>query len=71
MKKIVSRLFALFGYNAVAVVGGASVLGGIAVWKAAVLAGVASVLPVVQKLAAAYVNDGVLSDSEADEAFGN
>ena len=71
MKKIVARLFALFGYNAVAVVGGASVLGGIAVWKAAVLAGGASVLPVVQKLAAAYVNDGVLSDSEADEAFGN
>jgi len=53
------------------VVGGASLLGGIAVWKAAVLAGVASLLPIVQKLAVGYMNDGVLTDAEADEAFGN
>jgi hypothetical protein len=71
MKKIVTRLVATFGNNVLVVVGGASLLGGIAVWKAAVLAGVASVLPVLQKLAKGYMNDGVLSDEEADSAFGN
>jgi hypothetical protein len=71
MKKIVTRLVATFGNNVLVVVGGASLLGGIAVWKAAVLAGVASLLPIVQKLAVGYMNDGVLTDSEADEAFGN
>jgi hypothetical protein len=71
MKKIVTRLVATFGNNVLVVVGGASLLGGIAVWKAAVLAGVASVLPIVQKLAVGYMNDGVLTDAEADEAFGN
>lgn len=71
MKKIVTRLFAMFGYNAIAVIGGASVLGGIAVWKAAVLAGFASIIPVVQRLAAGYMNDGTLSSDEADSAFGN
>lgn len=69
MKKTVTRLVALFGYNMIAVVGGASLLGGIAVWKAAVLAGFASVLPVLQRLAGAYMNDGELSQAEVDSAF--
>ena len=71
MKNVLTRLVALFGYNMIAVVGGASLLGGIAVWKAAVLAGFASVLPVLQRLAAAYMDDGNLSDAEVDSAFGN
>lgn len=71
MKKVLTRLVALFGYNMIAVVGGASLLGGIAVWKAAVLAGFASILPVVQRLAGGYMNDGELSQDEVDSAFGN
>lgn len=71
MRTILTRIFALFIYNAIAVIGGASLLGGIEVWKAAVLAGVASVLPVAQKLAKSYLVDGKLTAGEADEAFGN
>ena len=69
MKKVLTRLVALFGYNMIAVVGGASLLGGIAVWKAAVLAGFASVLPVLQRLAGAYMNDGELTQADVDSAF--
>lgn len=69
MKKIVARLFALFGYNMVGVIGGASLLGGIPVWKAAVLAGFASILPVTQELFAAYMDDGELSAEEVESAF--
>jgi len=51
------------------IIGGASILGGIPVWKAAVLAGVAAASQVVEKLARAYADDGIVSREELNAAF--
>lgn len=63
------RIFAVFVMNAMAIIGGASVIGGIEPWKAAFLAGVTATATVLQKLAAAYADDGVVTADEIDAAF--
>ncbi len=63
------RIFAVFIMNAMAIIGGASVIGGIEPWKAAFLAGVTATATVMQKLAAAYADDGVVTAAEVDAAF--
>jgi hypothetical protein len=70
MKSISLRVLAVFGYSAMGIIGGAAVLGDIPVWKAAVLAGIASASQVVEKLARAYADDGKVSKVELDEIFG-
>jgi hypothetical protein len=70
MKTISLRVLAVFGYSAMGIIGGAAVLGDIPVWKAAVLAGIASASQVIEKLARAYADDGKISKAELDEAFG-
>lgn len=70
MKTIGLRIVATFVYSAMSIVGGASVLGGIPVWKAAVLAGIAAAAQVLERLARAYADDGKISRTEIDEAFG-
>lgn len=52
------------------IIGGASVLGDIPVWKAAVLAGIAAAAQVGEKLARAYANDGVVDKAELAQIFG-
>ena len=69
MRQIAGRVLATFVYNATAVIGTASLLGGIPIWKAAVMAGLASAVQVVQKLASAYLDDGYLDEDEIEEAF--
>jgi hypothetical protein len=71
MKSISLRVLAVFGYSAMGIIGGAAVLGDIPVWKAAVLAGIASASQVVEKLARAYADDGKVSKVELDEIFGS
>jgi hypothetical protein len=70
MKQILFRVFAVFGYTAMGIIGGASVLGDIPVWKAAVLAGIAAVAQVGEKLARAYANDGTVDKAELAAIFG-
>lgn len=70
MKSIILRIVATFSYSAMSIIGGASVLGGIPVWKAAVLAGVAAAAQVIERLARAYADDGKISRAEVDSAFG-
>ncbi|CAB4147724.1 hypothetical protein UFOVP519_42 [uncultured Caudovirales phage] len=70
MKTVVLRVFAVFAYSSMSIIGGASVLGGIPVWKSAVLAGIVAVAQVVEKLARAYADDGRISKAELNEAFG-
>jgi hypothetical protein len=70
MKTIVLRVSAVFAYSSMSIIGGASVLGGIPVWKSAVLAGIVAVAQVVEKLARAYADDGRISKAELNEAFG-
>ena len=46
-------------------------IGDIPVYKAAILSGVAAVAQVLQKLAIAFADDGVLTKEELDAAFAN
>jgi hypothetical protein len=68
-KQIAWRIVAVFGYSAMSIVGGASIIGGIPVWKAALLAGISACAQVVEKLARAYADDGVITDDELNAAF--
>jgi len=72
MKKaqdIAQRLLSLFMANALAIVTGSAIVGGIPVWKAAALAGFTAVAQVAEKLAKASV-DGTLTAQEISDAFG-
>jgi len=64
-----ARIAATFVYQAMAVIGGASIIGGIPVYKAALLSGVTATATVIQKLAAAYADDGKITLEELDAAF--
>ena len=46
-------------------------IGGIPVYKAAILSGVAAVAQVLQKIAIAFADDGKLTREELDAAFSN
>jgi 3-deoxy-D-manno-octulosonic-acid transferase len=65
----VGRIMAVFAMNAMAIIGGSSLIGGIHPLKAAFLAGVTSAATVIQKLAAAYADDGKITSDEIDAAF--
>jgi len=52
-----------------AIIGGASMIGDIHVHKAAILSGVAAVAQVLQKIAIAFADDGILTREELDAAF--
>ena len=65
------RIVSVFGIQVMAIIGGASMIGGIPVYKAAMLSGVAAVAQVLQKLAIAFADDGQLSKAELDAAFSN
>jgi len=72
MKKaqdVAQRLLSLFMANALAIVTGSAIVGGIPVWKAAALAGFTAVAQVAEKLAKASV-DGNLTAQEISDAFG-
>lgn len=63
------RIFAVFLMNAMAIIGSSSLIGGIEPWKAAFLAGATAAATVLQKLAAAYADDGKITADEIDSAF--
>ena len=65
----IGRIGAVFCMNAMAIIGGSSLIGGIDPYKEALLAGITSTAAVIQKLAAAYADDGVLTKAEIDSAF--
>ena len=63
------RILSVFGIQCMAIIGGASMIGDIPVHKAAILSGVAAVAQVLQKIAIAFADDGVLTREELDAAF--
>tara|TARA_Y100001963_G_scaffold158649_2_gene259023 strand:+ start:1671 stop:1931 length:261 start_codon:yes stop_codon:yes gene_type:complete len=65
------RILSVFGIQCMAIIGGASMIGDIPVYKAAILSGVAAVAQVLQKLAIAFADDGKLTQAELDAAFQN
>lgn len=69
VKSVSLRIAATFAYSAMAVIGSASIVGGIPVWKAAVLAGVSATAQVVERLARAYADDGKITMEELNAAF--
>jgi hypothetical protein len=69
MKQIILRVFAVFGYSSLAMIGGASMLG-VSVVKGAALAGIVAASQVIEKLARAYADDGQITKSELNEIFG-
>jgi energy-converting hydrogenase Eha subunit H len=66
--KIAKRMLALFLVTALATVGAGAAIG-IDVWQAALLAGIMGIANVIEDLARGYLNDGVLTDEEIDQAF--
>lgn len=67
-KTILQRVVAVFVVNSLPIIGGASMLGNIPVWKAALLAGFTACTEVFIKLARASL-DGELTMEEINEAF--
>lgn len=65
---ILSRIVATFLTSALGIIGGAAVLGGISIYKSALLAGFAACAQVIERLAKASL-DGVLTFEEINEAF--
>ena len=73
MKKytdIGGRIVATFLVNALGIISGAAIIGGISIWKSAALAGFTAVAHVVEKLAKASL-DGKLTFEEINSAFVN
>ena len=65
---IVQRIASTFVVNAMAIIGGASILGGITVAKSAALAGISACVTVIERLARASV-DGDLTMEEVNASF--
>lgn len=68
LQSIAQRILAVFVVSALPIIGGASMLGDIPVWKAAMLAGFTACMEVFIKLAKASL-DGELTMDEINEAF--
>jgi hypothetical protein len=66
--KIAKRMLSLFLVSALATIGAGAAIG-IDVLHTALLAGIMGVANVVEDLARGYLNDGVLTDEEIDQAF--
>jgi hypothetical protein len=69
LKQILLRILAAFAASGLGVVGAGSIAG-IPLWKAMFMAGIGSVATVVERLARLYLDDGHLSSSDIDSAFG-
>jgi len=65
---IVQRIISTFIVNSMAIIGGASIIGGIPVVKSAMLAGISACVTVIERLARSSV-DGNLTSSEINAAF--
>lgn len=65
---IIQRIISTFIVNAMAIIGGASIIGGISVAKSAMLAGISACVTVIERLARASV-DGNLTKEEINAAF--
>jgi hypothetical protein len=68
VKQVLLRILAVFGASGLSVVG-AGAIAGVPLWKAAMMAGVGGVATVVEGLARAYMDDGVLTSAEINDVF--
>jgi hypothetical protein len=68
VKQILLRILAVFGASGLSVVG-AGAIAGVSLWKAVLMAGVGGVATVIEGLARAYMDDGVLDAEEINAVF--
>lgn len=68
MKQILFRILAAFAATGLSVVG-AGALAGVPLWKAVLMAGIGGVAFVVEGLARAFMDDGVLTLDEINDVF--
>lgn len=66
---IILRIFAVFGYSALAAIAGGSIVG-VEIWQSAAIAGLMAAAKVIEALLRAWADDGVLTSQEISEAFG-
>lgn len=69
LNQVLLRILAAFAASGLGVIG-AGALAGVQLWKAMLMAGVAAVATVVERLARLYLEDGNLSAKDIDVAFG-
>lgn len=68
MKTILFRILATFAASGLSVIG-AGAIAGVELWKAVMMAGISGVAFVVEGLARAYMDDGILTKEEIDAVF--
>jgi len=69
VRTFILRILATFIATALGVIG-AGAIAGVDVLKACLMAGIAGVASVIEKIARTYMEDGELTDADINEAFG-
>ena len=67
---IIKRMLAVFIATALSVIGAGAIVG-VNFWISAGMAGIGGVATVLERLARAYIEDGILSKDEINAAFNN
>lgn len=65
---VIGRIIATYVASALAFIGGGAIIG-VDVWMSAALGGLIAIFKVIEKLALAYVEDGVLDRKEVNQIF--
>ena len=65
---VTGRIIATYVASALAFIGGGAIIG-VDVWMSAALGGLIAIFKVIEKLALAYVEDGVLDRKEVNQIF--
>lgn len=68
IKSLLFRILAAFAASGLSVIG-AGAIAGVELWKAVLMAGIGGVALVVEGLARAYMDDGVLTSDEINAVF--
>lgn len=68
IKSLMFRILAAFAASGLSVIG-AGAIAGVELWKAVMMAGIGGVAMVVEGLARAYMDDGILTKEEIDQVF--
>lgn len=68
IKSLLLRILAAFAASGLSVIG-AGAIAGVELWKAVLMAGIGGVALVVEGLARAYMDDGILTTEEINAVF--
>jgi len=68
IKSLIFRILAAFAASGLSVIG-AGAIAGVELWKAVLMAGIGGVAMVVEGLARAFMDDGVLTKEEINQVF--